>query len=151
MYIRWVVRRHKSAASAHITFHDAYLVESQRDERGRPRQRTICYLGNLREIDGAVPHVESELFLLRAVETLHQAAAVVPLDVEATLHELRQRLPALTPEAARHAFAAQIGWFYQWWAHHGVSRPGDEVMRIVCAVIGDDCEQAREVGSGRGA
>jgi hypothetical protein len=143
MYIRWVTRRHKSALSAHIVFHDAYLVESYRDERGTPRQRTICYLGNVRQIDGNVPHVESELFLLRALQTLHRTAAVVPIDIELILDDLRQHLPTLTPEAARNALAAQLHWFYQWWLHNGTSQPADEIRHIVWDLLGDLREHER--------
>lgn len=143
MYIRWVVRRHKSAASASIAFHDAYLVESQRDEHGKPRQRVLGYLGNLRQIDGAVPHVESELFLHRAAQILGELAATVPLDVEAVLDELRRQLPALSPEAARRAFAAQVHWFYDWWTRHETSRPDEEILRVVYDVVGDVRERTR--------
>lgn len=143
MYIRWVIRRHKSAMSAHIVFHDAYLVESHRDDHGSPRQRTICYLGNVRQIDGAVPHVESELFMLRAMQTLQRTAATIPIDVDAIMDELRSHLPVLTPEAARHAFAAQLHWFYHWWSHHGSSQPDDEIMRIVWDLLGEGRERAR--------
>jgi predicted MarR family transcription regulator len=58
MYVRWVVRKHKNASVADTSFHDAYLVESYRDENGNPRQRTICYLGNIRQIAGEFPAIE---------------------------------------------------------------------------------------------
>ncbi|HMQ29609.1 MAG TPA: hypothetical protein PKD53_02730 [Chloroflexaceae bacterium] len=137
MYIRWVVRKHKSALSASVVFHDAYLVESYRDRNGNPRQQTICYLGNVREIDGAIPHLESEIFLRRAGQTLQRVAASVPVEGDAILAELRQHLPALTPDAALHAFSNQIHWFYDWWAQHGSSRPEDEIMRVVAGVTGE--------------
>lgn len=143
MYIRWVTRRHKSALSAHIVFHDAYLVESFRDEGGRPRQRTICYLGNVRQIDGEVPGVESELFMHRAIHALQRAAAVAPIDGEAVLDELRRYLPSLTPEAAQRALAAQLHWFYGWWSRHGSSTPEEEIVRLVGELFGDLRERAR--------
>jgi hypothetical protein len=136
MYIRWITRRHKSRLSTDTVFHDAYLVESYRDDQGKPRQRTVAYLGNLREIDGAIPHVESELFLLRAAPILHELAAAGDADAETVLRNLRGQLPALTPEEAHHAFAAQVHWFYRWWAEHGSGAPEAAILEVVDAVLG---------------
>lgn len=143
MYIRWVTRRHKSALSNEMVFHDAYLVESYRDEGGRPRQRTVGYLGNLRRIDGEIPHIESELFMLRANQRLRSMALHEDIDHATVAMSLRQQLPSLTPDAARHAFASQIHWFYEWWSQHGTSAPEDEIMRM----MGDLMGAFRERGS----
>lgn len=137
MYIRWVVRRHKSALSAWMVFHDAYLVESYRDRDGNPRQHTICYLGNVREIDGAIPHVESEIFIQRARQILQAAAARVVVDSEAVVAELQRHLPALTPDAALHTFNSQVSWFYDWWSQHGSSMPEEEIRRVLSTVTGE--------------
>jgi len=72
MYVKWVVRRHKNEELANINFYDAYLVQSYKNEVGEPRQRTICYLGNLRQIDNAFPVIERALFYLRMDETLRR-------------------------------------------------------------------------------
>ena len=72
MYVKWVVRRHKNEELANINFYDAYLVQSYKNEVGEPRQRTICYLGNLRQIDNAFPVIERALFYLRMEETLQR-------------------------------------------------------------------------------
>lgn len=136
MYIRWVTRKHKSALSAPMVFHDAYLVESYRDERGSPRQRTICYLGNLRQIDGRIPHIESELFLSRAARTLQQTALATPVDCALVLDELRRSLPEVTPDTVRRVFGEQVRWFYDWWAQHGSSHPDEELALVLGDVLG---------------
>lgn len=135
MYLRWVTRRHKSPASADTVFHDAYLVESYRDTRGRPRQRTVGYLGNLRSVDGELPQVETELFLLRATQRLHSLAAIGPIDVEAVREDLQRQLPQLTPQDAREVFNAQVRWFCHWWMSHGTSAVEDEIAAIVNEVL----------------
>jgi hypothetical protein len=124
-------------------FHDAYLVESYRDEQGSPRQRTLCYLGNVRRIEGHIPHVESELFLTRAGHILRRAALSLPIDSEAVLEELRGQLPALTPDAALRAFEAQVSWFYDWWSQHGTSSAEYEIARVVSDIMGDVQERTR--------
>lgn len=70
MYIKWVIRRHKNEELANISFYDAYLVQSYKNEAGEPRQRTLCYLGNLRQIDNTFPVVERALFYVRMEEIL---------------------------------------------------------------------------------
>ena len=97
MYIRWIVRRHKNASTANVVFHDAYLVESFRDLRETPRQRMVCYLGNIRQIDDEFPAIERELFLLRAERILASTPGV-----SATAHRGRgadrvPEQPALVP------------------------------------------------------
>lgn len=71
MYVKWVVRRHKNEELANITFYDAYLVQSYKNEEGEPRQRTIAYLGNLRQIDNVFPVIERALFYIRMEENLY--------------------------------------------------------------------------------
>jgi hypothetical protein len=71
MYVKWVIRRHKNEELANITFYDAYLVQSYKNEDGEPRQRTLAYLGNLRQIDGIFPVIERALFYIRMEENLY--------------------------------------------------------------------------------
>jgi hypothetical protein len=70
MYVKWVVRRHKNEELANISFYDAYLVQSYKNEAGEPRQRTLAYLGNLRQIDGTFPVIERALFYIRMEDIL---------------------------------------------------------------------------------
>ncbi len=70
MYVKWVVRRHKNEELANIAFYDAYLVQSYKNESGEPRQRTLAYLGNLRQIDGIFPVIERALFYIRMEDSL---------------------------------------------------------------------------------
>lgn len=72
MYVKWVIRRHKNEELANINFYDAYLVQSYKNEAAEPRQRTICYLGNLRQIEGAFPIIERALFYVRMEEILQR-------------------------------------------------------------------------------
>jgi hypothetical protein len=72
MYVKWVVRRHKNEELANINFYDAYLVQSYKNSAGDPRQRTIAYLGNLRQINGLFPVIERALFYIRMEDALGQ-------------------------------------------------------------------------------
>ncbi len=111
MYVRWVVRRHKNATTADVVFHDAYLVESYRDEKATPRQRMICYLGNIRLMEGDFPAIERELFLLRA-ERILAATPEVPADERANMIALLHRtVPPLSDAELARAFRANIGWY----------------------------------------
>ena len=96
VYIRWVVRKHKNASVADMTFHDAYLVESFRDEVGNPRQRTISYLGNIREIGDEFPTIERELFMLRAERILSSLPELNGDERNEVLDLLRQRVLPLS-------------------------------------------------------
>jgi hypothetical protein len=129
MYVRWIVRRHKNAAVADTTFHDAYLVESYRDETGKPRQRTICYLGNIRQIGGEFPCIERELFFLRAERIL--ASMEVISDCEETMEMLREKVPPLTASEVLAAFKENIRWYRNWWEQHGDAPTEEEILRIV--------------------
>lgn len=131
MYVRWVVRKHKNADTANVTFHDAYLVESYRDGDNTPRQRTICYLGNIRQIDDEFPTIERELFLLRAERILASTPAV-PADERAPIIAmLRAKVPALTEAEVAEAFRNNMRWYYQWWRSRGGKPSREELLRML--------------------
>ena len=131
MYVRWVVRRHKNASIADTSFYDAYLVASFRDERGVPRQRTVCYLGNIRQISGAFPSIERELFLLRAERILDTTNEITPTDREEALIALRQKVPPLSREEVLHAFIENLRWYRRWWEQNGGGPSDEELITIV--------------------
>ena len=131
MYIRWVVRKHKNSATANVAFHDAYLVESYRDEHNSPRQRTICYLGNIRQIDDQFPTIERELFLLRAERILASTPDVPPDERALVLDLLREKVPSLTEAEVAEAFRNNLRWYYQWWREHGGGFSQDELLRLI--------------------
>jgi hypothetical protein len=131
VYIRWVVRRHKNASVADVTFHDAYLVESYRDERDMPRQRTISYLGNIRQIDGAFPAIEREIFLLRADRILSTLPEVNSTEREQVLALLRQKVPELTPTEVMDAFRNNLRWYHRWWRERGGAPTNEELLRLI--------------------
>ena len=139
MYIRWVVRNHKNIATANVIFHDAYLVESYRDDRNRPRQRTICYLGNIRQIDDAFPAIERELFLLRAERILVSTPEVPPDEYGAVLALLREKIPELTEEEVLLAFRNNLRWYHRWWRAHGGTPTREYLLQLADALeTGDD-------------
>jgi len=119
MYIRWIVRRHKNASTANVVFHDAYLVESFRDLRETPRQRMVCYLGNIRQIDDEFPAIERELFLLRAERILASTPEVAADDRPAVLQLLQQKVPPLTEAEVLIAFQNNLRWYRRWWHERG--------------------------------
>lgn len=131
MYIRWVVRKHKNAEIAAVTFHDAYLVESFRDDENNPRQRTICYLGNIRQIGDEFPMIERELFLLRADRILASVPEVTEREYPQVLAQLRQKVPALTCDEVRLAFANNLNWYRQWWVQNGGAPSRDELLAML--------------------
>lgn len=131
MYVRWVIRRHKNAAIADAAFHDAYLVESYRDERGAPRQRTVCYLGNIRQIGASFPTIERELFLLRAERILESIAELSPPDREEAMATLRLKVPPLTRDEVLLAFSENLRWYRRWWEQHGNIPNDDELLAII--------------------
>ncbi|MEN9938314.1 MAG: hypothetical protein RLZZ387_4893 [Chloroflexota bacterium] len=133
MYIRWIVRKHKNVATANVTFHDAYLVESFRDERDAPRQRTVCYLGNIRQIDDEFPALEREIFFLRAERILASTPEVPPDDREQILGLLRQKVPPLTRDEALTAFRNNVRWFFSWHRERDQPVTRDEMLRIIDA------------------
>lgn len=131
MYVRWVVRHHKNATIATTVFHDAYLVESYRDERSNPRQRTLAYLGNIREIDQRFLPVERGLFLLRAENILGSMDELSAADCEAVLQLLKQKVPPLSGPEITHAFAENLRWCRQRWAQQGDGPSDEELIRMV--------------------
>lgn len=133
MYIRWVVRRHKNAALVDMTFHDAYLVESYRDDNNSPRQRTLCYLGNIRQIGRTFPLIERELFFLRAERILASLPEVGPAEREQVLRLLRQKVPELTDAEVLDAFRANLRWYYRWWRDHGGEPQLDDLLSYLDA------------------
>jgi hypothetical protein len=131
MYIRWIVRKHKNVATANVTFHDAYLVESFRDDRDTPRQRTICYLGNIRQIDEEFPALEREIFFLRAERILAGTPEVPPEEREPILTLLRQKIPPLTEAEALIAFRNNVRWFSAWYRDRGQPLSRRDLLRIL--------------------
>lgn len=131
MYVRWVVRRHKNAMSADTNFYDAYLVESYRDEQGAPRQRTICYLGNIRQIGSQFPTIERELFLLRAERILDSVGELSENDRNEAMAALRQKVPPLSREEVLQAFTENLRWYRRWWEQNGGSPSDEELLAIV--------------------
>jgi hypothetical protein len=135
MYIRWIIRRHKNEV-ADTSFHDAYLVESYRDAGGNPRQRTICYLGNIRQIGNIFPTIERELFLLRADRILESVGDLSPSNRSEALEALRQKVPPLSYDEVMAAFAENLRWYRRWWEQHGGGPSDEDLLRIVQAARG---------------
>ncbi|MCG8346417.1 MAG: hypothetical protein MI924_01370 [Chloroflexales bacterium] len=131
MYVRWVVRRHKNASIADTSFHDAYLVESYRDQNGNPRQRTICYLGNIRQIGDDFPTIERELFLLRAERILLSIPDLSENDREEVIRMLHEKVRPLTDSEVLRAFAENLRWYRRWWEQHGGGPTDEEMMKII--------------------
>lgn len=132
MYIRWITRKHKSAYASDMSFHDAYLVESYRDETGRPSQRTIGYLGNIREIGGEFPNIERELFLIRAQSILQNMEDISIEEHDHILEHIHRRVTPLTQDEVINAFYQNIQWFYTWCEKNQVHAPSaDELHRLI--------------------
>ncbi|MBC8163560.1 MAG: hypothetical protein H7Z42_20330 [Roseiflexaceae bacterium] len=131
MYIRWVVRKHKNSSVADMTFHDAYLVESFRDDSGSPRQRTIAYLGNIREIGEEFPTIERELFMLRADRILSSLPELQGPEREQVLDMLRERVPPLNTNEVELAFRANLRWYQQWWRSNGSAPSPEQLLSMI--------------------
>lgn len=131
MYVRWVVRKHKNAAIANTSFHDAYLVESYRDDQSRPRQRTVCYLGNIRQIGDEFPAIERELFLLRAERILIGVEDLGRDDCAAIMDILREKIRPLTRPEVIMAFKENLRWYRRWLEENGMSPSEEELVEIV--------------------
>ncbi|MEM9954150.1 MAG: hypothetical protein AAF846_21245 [Chloroflexota bacterium] len=127
MFIRWIVRKHKNSEVANVNFHDAYLVESYRDENGSPRQRTISYLGNIREMDGEFPIIERELFLLRASHILSTLPNLSAADETDVVEQLQRRVPPLETQEVLEGFRNTLRWYCQWWQDNG-GMPSEETL-----------------------
>lgn len=127
MYVKWVVRRHKNEELANINFYDAYLVQSYKNEAGEPRQRTIAYLGNLRQIDGQFPVIERALFYVRMEDTM--ARNLTP---DLLTEEERQKLyaglatvaPAPSDEEIRQSETLNRQWHNNYWRARAL-KPAD--------------------------
>jgi hypothetical protein len=131
MYVRWVIRRHKNATIADTSFFDAYLVASFRDRRGVPRQRTICYLGNIRQIGDSFPTIERELFLLRAERILSSITELSESDRGEAMEALRLKVPPLSRDEVLTAFVENLRWYRRWWEEHGGGPSDEELLTIV--------------------
>jgi hypothetical protein len=127
MYVKWVVRRHKNEELANIAFYDAYLVQSYKNELGEPRQRTLAYLGNLRQIDGMFPVIERALFYIRMEDVLLRA---VPSELmtDDERNKLYLGLSTVAPlpneEEIRHAELLNRNWHSTYWRARAV-KPAD--------------------------
>jgi hypothetical protein len=127
MYVKWVVRRHKNEELANIVFYDAYLVQSYKNEAGEPRQRTIAYLGNLRQIDGQFPTIERALFYIRMEDTM-----IRQLPPNVLTEEERRKLyaglatvaPAPSEEEIRHSEFLNKRWHSYYWRERAM-KPAD--------------------------
>ena len=131
MFVRWVVRGHKNSDIVNVTFHDAYLVESYRDEQGEPRQRTVSYLGNVRQIDQEFPAIERGLFLLRTQAILASLEELTPADREQTMLQIQKRIPPLSHDEMMIGFVNTLRWYYHWWQTHDSVPSDEEILRIL--------------------
>lgn len=132
VYIRWIVRSHKSESAQHMRFHDAYLVESFRNQAGNPRQRTIAYLGNLREINDELPGIERELFLVRARHTLAGIRELNSSERENVMDLLQQVATPLSPVEHKHAFYQNLHWYLHSCYQRGLPLPtGREIYQLM--------------------
>lgn len=131
MYIRWIVRGHKNEQIVNVTFHDAYLVEAYRDEKGDARQRTVAYLGNIRQIGGEFPNIERELFLLRAARTLESIPALSPLDCQDLLKQLHRKVQPLNTTELMYGFVDTLRWYYRRFDEIGNIPNDDEMLDMI--------------------
>lgn len=131
MFIRWIVRGHKNEDIANVTFHDAYLVESYRDDEGKPRQRTISYLGNIRQIGNTFPGIERELFLLRAEIILDSLPSLSDEDRKDALKQLQQKVTPLNAAEVRRAFVGNLQWYFQWWRENGGEPSTEDIVKMI--------------------
>ena len=128
MFIRWIVRKHKNEYASHITFHDAYLVESYRDKNGNPRQRTISYLGNLRQVDHEFPIIERKLFLSQVSFVLQHMPELSTYEQEKIIEQLHQTVPPLTKEEMLLILRQNLHFYGQWFHPNGHELPSPEEL-----------------------
>ncbi|MEM7800994.1 MAG: hypothetical protein AAF633_17505 [Chloroflexota bacterium] len=114
-----------------VTFHDAYLVESYRNDEGKPRQRTIAYLGNVRQIGNQLPSIERELFLLRARDVLSALPNMSPADQDDLIRQLHKKVPPLSLEEMRLGFKNNLKWYYQRWKSSGNAPTKAEMQTLI--------------------
>jgi hypothetical protein len=131
MFIRWIVRGHRNADIADVTFHDAYLVESYRDSDGQPRQNTVAYLGNIRQIGDEFPAIERELFLMRARIIMQSTPKLSEADIDHALKQLQEKIPPLTADEVRIGFENSLLWYYHWWRENGGQPTRDELIALL--------------------
>ncbi len=127
MYVKWVIRRHKNEELANITFFDAYLVQSYKNALGEPRQRTIAYLGNLRQINNVFPVIERALFYVRMEESLKKDLSpdIFTEDERAKLYAgLSEVAPVPTEQELRQGAELQELWYTNYW-HARATNPKD--------------------------
>jgi len=137
MYIRWIVRHHTNADTANVSFFDAYLVESYRDDAGQPRQRTICYLGNIRQIDDNFPALEREIFFIRAERIIAGMASMSSDERQSVSAMLRQKVPDLNPQEVETAVRNNIRWYRKWRQQRGLPISQAEIDKLL-SDDGDD-------------
>ena len=131
MYIRWIVRHHKNAETANVSFYDAYLVESYRDEASQPRQRTIGYLGNIRQINGEFSALEREIFFIRA-ERIMMGIPAIDESERASINTLiRLKILDLNTAEVERAFRNNIRWFKRWRLSRGIPLTQKEIVDIL--------------------
>ena len=131
MYIRWIVRHHNNAETANVSFYDAYLVESYRDDAGQPRQRTIGYLGNIRQINGEFSALDREIFFIRA-ERILAGIPVIDAAERASINALiRLKIPNLTASEVERAFRNNIRWFKRWRLSRDIPLTHQEIVEIL--------------------
>jgi hypothetical protein len=131
MFVRWIVRGHKNSELADVTFHDAYLVESYRDEHSRPRQNTVAYLGNIRQIGEEFPAIERELFLMRARLIMQSDPELDGETIEQTLRQLQDKIPPLTAEEMQLGFENSLLWYFQWWHVNGGTPGRQDILEML--------------------
>lgn len=131
MYIRWIVRHHKNAETANVSFYDAYLVESFRDDAGQPRQRTIGYLGNIRQINGEFSALEREIFFIRAERIMMGIPAIDPTERASINTLIRQKIPDLTTVEVERAFRNNIRWYKRWRSQRGTELTPQELIDLL--------------------
>ena len=135
MFIRWVKRGHKNSDVADLTFHDAYLIESYRNDEGKPRQRNIAYLGNVRQMGETFPEIERELFLLRAERVLESVPGLSQADREDVMQKLYLRVPPLTRDEMILGFRNTLSWYMDWWRKRGDAPSNDELRALIESVV----------------
>lgn len=131
MFVRWIVRGHKNSELADVTFHDAYLVESYRDDQGRPRQNTVAYLGNIRQLGEEFPAIERELFLMRARLIMQSMPELDGETIEQTLRQLQDKIPPLTAEEMQFGFENSLLWYFQWWQVNGGTPSREDILEML--------------------
>lgn len=118
-----------------MTFHDAYLIKSYRDDKGKPRQRTVAYLGNIRQFEEELPNIERELFLARARGVLQEHPEVSQEEEDKIMDQLHRKVPPLTYTEVFLAFQQNLRWFYQWCHTNDIEPPTAEELRRMVSTM----------------